>query len=307
MEWLNAPGPILTEAGVSERLCRRKDLVAHGPATISGLVYEPAGREALADIYKEYLAVAQNHGLPMLLAAPTWRANPQRLAAAGLDGRPVNRDCVAFLRSIIQQSPWREKTRLTGLMGPQGDAYRPEEALPEAEAAAFHQTQARALAEAGVDLLLAATLPARSEAVGLARAMAKAGPPYVVSLIIQPDGRLLDQTPLAELIEEIDAAVSPKPAGYMVNCVYPAVLEEALAGPAASVRSRVVGLQGNASAKPPHMLDGSAQTQGEPPEVFARDAARLHTRYGLKVLGGCCGTDARHLQELAGRLVGEAE
>ena len=133
----------------------------------------------------------------------------------------------------------------------------------------------------------------------MARAMAACGLPYFVSFLITADGNLLDGAPMREVIALIDADVSPAPAGYFVNCVHAAVLESALRGEA---EPRLIGFQANTSARPPGELEGRSELEGEEPEEFAAAMARLQARFGLRVLGGCCGTDARHIRALAARL-----
>jgi len=45
-----------------------------------------------------------------------------------------------------------------------------------------------------------------------------------------------------------------------------------------------------------------ANTAPLTPEVFGTSVALLHRELGLKILGGCCGTDDRHIRALAARL-----
>ena len=153
-------------------------------------------------------------------------------------------------------------------------------------------------------LILAATLPAASEAEGLARALADVGCPYLISFVIRPDGRLLDGTRLDTAMRRIDDRTDPPPAAYMVNCVHPDHLDAALAGmpAAAPPTGRLLGLQANASRLSPEALDGRALLDASVPDEFAAAMVRLHRRYGLKILGGCCGTDQRHLQAMAAAL-----
>jgi homocysteine S-methyltransferase len=189
------------------------------------------------------------------------------------------------------------------MLGCAGDAYRPETGLPEKEATDFHRPQTQALAAAGADCLLAATLPHLGEARGIARVMAACGIPYLLSFIVRPDGALLDGTPLGEAVASIDTAIAPAPLCYLVNCVHPRHFESAMQsqGDRRMVRDRVIGLQANASARSPEELDGSACLDADPPEVLADAMLRLHRRFGTKILGGCCGTDDRHIAWIARR------
>jgi homocysteine S-methyltransferase len=194
--------------------------------------------------------------------------------------------------------------RLGGLIGCAGDAYRPTEGLTRDEAARFHLAQTTALAAAGADFLFAATLPNVEEACGIALAMAGCHIPYVLSFVLKRGGALLDGTPLHEAVAAIDSVVDPRPLFYMVNCMHPSVCEAAFVGETS--RSRrvtkwVIGLQANASDKSPEELEGLAQLEADPPEVLADAMLRLHRRFGTKILGGCCGTDDRHIEQIARR------
>lgn len=296
LDALAAGPPILAEGAVVERL-RRDPRVRLDPSIAhAGFLYEPRAAALLEDIYRGYLVIGSAARLPMLCLTPTWRANPERLLHAGLDGRDVNGDAVRFMQRI--RADYGEQVFIGGLTGCRGDAYRPEEALAADEAARFHRWQARVLAEAGPDFLFASTLPAAGEALGIARAMAPMGLPYLLSFVVTADGTLLDGAPLREAIAQIDRDVSPAPAGYLVNCVHTTVFGRAAPPP------RVVGLQANTSAKSPRELEGLAHLESEEPRQFAEGMAELRRRFGLRILGGCCGTDGRHIAALAAVLAG---
>ena len=291
---------ILTEGALIERLRRDPDVSLDPHVLHAGLIYDERGREALRGLYRQYLDIGLAADLPMIVCAPTWRANPVRLRQAGLADRNVNRDGARFVAAIRDEyGAYARRVFLGGLLGCMGDAYKPEEGLSADEAARFHGAQAKALAMAGVDFLFAATLPNTDEALGMAHAMAACRIPYVVSFVLQGDGRLLDGIPLHQAVATIDEAASPRPLFYMANCVHPRVFETALASEvsrARRVHERVIGLQANTSMRSPDELDGRGEVDsGEGPEALANAMLRLHRRFGTKVLGGCCGTDDRHI------------
>jgi homocysteine S-methyltransferase len=298
--------PVLTEGAVVERVRRGGEEPLDPTLANAALVLRSNGRAVLERIYRSYLDVARRHRLPILLLTPTWRANPERTRRAGLPGgTDLNGEAVRFLSEVVARSGAASGTVFVGgLLGCRGDAYRAEEGLPASEAEAFHRPQASDLAAAGVDFLLAATMPALPEAIGMARALGATGTPYLVSFLVRDTGRLLDGTPLDEAIDEVDRAARPGPAGFLVNCVHPAVLRRALGTPHAvgSTRRRLLGLQGNTSSLSPEELDGRADLDTADPESFAEAMASLRDDFGLGVLGGCCGTDEGHLEALAGRL-----
>jgi homocysteine S-methyltransferase len=224
-----------------------------------------------------------------------------------LADRDVNADAVRFLSTIRRSyGDFAERVLIGGLMGCAGDAYRPDEALPENRAAELHLPQARALSEGGADFLMAATLPAADEAAGIAAAMSGCDVPCVPSFIIRPTGTLLDGTPLGEAVSRIDDATVPTPLGYMVNCTHPAVYTEAVDRElcrSPELARRLLGLQANASALSPEELDGLHRLdEAGAPEAFAEAMLGVRRRFGVKILGGCCGTDGRHIRCIAERI-----
>ena len=295
---IRGAAPLLTEGAVIERLRRDPRVKLDEHVLHTGFLYQPGGRALLSEMYREYLEIGRDAGLPLAALTPTWRANEERLKLAGLGDRDVNGDAVRFLRSVSAGFG----TPIGGCTGCRGDAYDAGEALTAGEAEQFHSFQVRALARAGADFLLAATLPAASEALGIARAMASTQTPYLLSFIVSADGCLLDGTPLKEAIRSIDVGAAPAPTGYMINCVHHSVFAAAAGSWDVATRQRVVGLQANTSARSPEALDGASELEGEDPSVFASGMVELRRRFSLNVLGGCCGTDARHIRALADRL-----
>lgn len=301
LETLRREPRILFEGGVVERLRRRPGLKLDPHVGHTAFLFDPAARSVMASIYKGYLAVAERFQLPLALLAPTWRANGERLGRAGLPGvGEVSREAVRFLREIGANSSGQ--VFIGGLMACRGDAYKPNEAMREKAAARFHAPQAGALCRAGVDFLMASTLPAHSEAAGMARAMSQTGCPYVLSFVVRPDGRLLDGAELPQVIRAIDLAVSPPPTGYMVNCVHPEILDRALQVLAVSSplpEGRLMGIQANASRLSPEELEGRENLDSEGVESFARSMGFVAEAYRLKILGGCCGTSEEHIEAVA--------
>ena len=304
---LNNSPFVLGEGAVIERLRRNKDLELDPYLVNSAFIYDNAKRTSLESICRQYLDIGRELDVPLLMSTPTWRASQERIAAAGLAGVDVNGDNVRFLETLRESyEGYAEKVVICGLMSCRGDAYKPAEALTVTEAQEFHAWQAGKLADAGVDFLLAATLPALSEATGLALALAATGRPYMISFVVRPEGTLLDGTTLKDAIAAIDAAVTPCPLAYMINCTHASFARSALlhgTNSSAMVRRRVIGLLANTAALSPEGLNESASLVEEDPEVFGRLVAGLHGELGLKILGGCCGTDERHIRALGRQFV----
>lgn len=302
---------ILTEGAVIERLGRIPTISLDPHVLHARLVADARGRGVLRELYRGYLDVGRRHELPMIVLTPTWRASAARLQRAGFaDAAPVNRVCCEFLAGVVAEyGDYARSVYVGGLMGCVGDAYLPQEALSREGAAAAHAPQAQALAAAGVDFLLASTLPAFSEAMGMAAAMSAAvaarGLPYMLSFVVRPTGTLLDGTPLYQAVRQIDACVSPRPLCYLLNCVHPTVYAQAMQTQLVfdpTLCERVVGLQGNTSCRSPEELDTLAFLDTEEPQSFASAMLALHRHFGAKVLGGCCGTDECHIEWIARRM-----
>ncbi|MTI83130.1 MAG: homocysteine S-methyltransferase family protein [Firmicutes bacterium] len=298
---------IITEGGTDERIHREFNIKLNPYIHGAGLIYDSEGQAVLTKIFKQYADIGRDYNLPMFLATPTARANPERIKKSGFAAKNVNRDCFQFMDALRQTyGEYSNKVFVGGSMASKGDSYKPKEALPGDEALSFHLSQVEELTRAGVDFLIGYTLPAVSEALGMAKAMSTCDTPYILSFVVRPEGTLLDGTALKEAIALIDSEVSPNPLGYMINCVHPTIFESAITSEINSssfVRKRVLGLQANTSSKSPEELDGSAELHTEEPSVTAQLMARLYHRFGLKILGGCCGTDNRHIRSMVDILI----
>lgn len=286
-----------------ERIRRHPDVALDPFIAHAGLIYDSGGRALLEKIYRQYIDLGRRAGLPFLSLAPTWRANPERLQRSAFAGhRTINRQCVEFLQHI--RASYHEsgcKIYIGGLLACRGDAYRAAEALSRESARDFHAWQIGELAVAGVDFIKAATLPAHSEALGIADACAARGIPYILSFVINPDSTLLDGMRLSAAIESIDSEVIQPPVCFMVNCVHPANFATAVSRAEESEYThlkRIWGLQANTSAKSPDELDGLEYVDGTDPVDFARLMLELQREFGLKILGGCCGSDDRHIRAI---------
>lgn len=297
---------ILGEGAIIERLRRDSDLELDPDLVNSVFIYNAQKRAALEAIYREYMDIGYEYGMPLLISTPTWRASQERIRAAGYIEFDVNGDNLRFLDTLRKSyGSYGEKIVICGLLSCCGDAYNPAEALTVEQALDFHSWQAGKLAESGVDFLMAATLPALSEATGLALALAATSKSYIVSFVVRPEGTLLDGTPLKNALTDMDAAVTPRPLAYMINCTHASFARKALmheTNSSALVRKRMIGLLANTAALSPEDLNDSNSLQGEDPKTFGQSVAELHRDLGFKILGGCCGTDGRHIRNLASQL-----
>jgi S-methylmethionine-dependent homocysteine/selenocysteine methylase len=299
---------ILTDGGIETRIMFETGITLPPYVQVTGLVKDPAGGPVLCRIYESYIAAARSFGLPVVIGTPTFRASMNFVLQAGLDGtgavRRLNADAAAMHREIRAQSDHRP-IYIAGVIGPSGDAYRPEESLSAEEAREYHSLQAGTLAQSGVDFLYAPTFPAVEEALGAAMAMGATGLPHVVSFVLERNGRVLDGTPLHAAIERIDAAASPAPLFYSISCVHPSIAATALRDEAVFsnlVARRLNEFKANSSPLSPEELVQLDHPEGDDPDLFAAEMWKIHEDFGLRVLGGCCGTDDRHIRALAARM-----
>jgi homocysteine S-methyltransferase len=293
---------ILMEAAVVEQLRRSVDVDLHPHLVIAPLIYEESGRTALRAIYQGYIDIAREAKMPLLVCTPTWRADHSRVIESGAS-KSINVDAAHFM-SQLRESPKNAAVniKIGGMIGCSNDSYRPEEGLPAAAAERFHSWQIDQLVQGGVDFLIAETLPSVEEATGIAKAMEKAGLPYIISFVISRDGRVWDGTDLNAAIELIDAKTDRQPLGFMVNCAYPSFLQAAKQPE--ELFNRLIGYQANASSLDHSALDGAETLRTESVSDWGDQMLELNESYGVHILGGCCGTGPEHLRYLA-RLEGE--
>jgi homocysteine S-methyltransferase len=258
------------------------------------------GRTALSSYFRDYVETARRAGASLLLETPTWRANPDwgtRVGydAAGLDR--VNRASVEFLRGIAEQANDLPSVRVSGQLGPRGDGYRPGDAIDPAEAADYHRPQLASFAAAGSDLATAYTLTDIGEAIGVTRAAADVGLPVAISFTVETDGRLPRGESVAEAIAQVDADIAPD--YYLINCAHPSHIAKGLED--GEWRRRVHGVLVNASTLSHAELDESEELDaGDPVQLAAETTALVEQLSSVRIIGGCCGTDARHVAQMWG-------
>ena len=299
VEALHAAPAMLADGGIETGLIYQYGLDLPDFASFLPL-FDAAGRDAIEALYRSYFDVAAQSGLAMQIGTPTWRAHPDGLRRQGLaahdDLRRVNAEAVALLAEMRHATGLHDRVFIAGVIGPRRDGYDPRGAPRAAEARDYHAAQADVLAGLGVDLLYAPTFASVEELLGVAQAMAATGLPYVVAPVLDPHGRLPDGTTLDAAVARVDAGTTRPPLHYMIGCVHPTHF------PASAPHHRVAGLKANASTLPPDQLDRLDHLDAGAPELFAEQMLALRRDYGLKMLGGCCGTDARHIGAIARRL-----
>jgi S-methylmethionine-dependent homocysteine/selenocysteine methylase len=262
------------------------------------LLEDAAGLQALRSYFDPYLTIASAHGVGFVLDSPTWRASPDWGAKLGYSRdaiADVNRRGVALIEEIRADAGDETPIVLAGSIGPQGDAYSPDDLISADEAERYHTAQLTALAGTAVDMATAYTLTTAAEAVGMVRAATGVGLPIAISFTVETDGRLPDGQTLHEAVDEVDSATDEAAAYFMINCAHPTHFASALP-PQGRFRERIRGLRANASTKSHAELDDSETLDAGDPAALAVEYQSLRRALPkLNVIGGCCGTDHRHI------------
>jgi S-methylmethionine-dependent homocysteine/selenocysteine methylase len=262
------------------------------------LLKDDEGTEALRRYYEPYLELAREDGLGFVLETPTWRASPRWAKEIGYSNEELdelNRKAIGLMEELRDAHEGDAPIVISGCIGPQDDGYSPETKLSAGEAQDYHSIQIGTFADTGADMVCAITMTYADEAIGIARAAREAGLPAAISFTLETDGRLPSGQGLGEAIEQVDAETDSAPAYYMINCAHPTHFEDAIEGGAAWAR-RIRGLRANASTKSHAELDEAEELdEGDPVDLGPRYAALREKLPNLNVLGGCCGTDHRHV------------
>ena len=267
------------------------------------LLRTPDGVAHTRAYYARYAAMAKRAGLGFVLETPTWRANADWGAKLGYSRSELaqaNRqavDLMAELRAEFETP--RSPMVISGAIGPRGDGYDPGRMMSADEAQAYHAEQIAAFRDSQADMVTAFTLNYINEGIGVARAAKAAGMPVVISFTVETDGKLPTGETLKEAITAVDAATGAAPVYYMVNCAHPTHFREALATGESWVK-RIGGLRANASRRSHAELDQATELDAGDPVEFGHLHADLRRMLPhATVLGGCCGTDHRHVEQIS--------
>ena len=301
--FLNSPRFYLSDGGLETDMIFNKgfDLPCFSAAV---LLDSQAGRDALREYYARFIKIARDSNRGFIIDAPTWRAGTSWSGPMGQtlsETMATNDRAVAFVRAIRD----REETPklpilINGLVGPAGDAYAPDTVLSRAEAKMLHAPQIQRLGESGVDMISAMTLSHAGEAAGIAQAAREFDIPLVIAFTLETDGNLPSGQSLEDAIAEVDQATDGSPIYYMINCAHPDHFRSALDTRAAWT-GRIGGIRSNASRMSHAELDEAEQLDdGDPAELGRLSATLVAQLPNVRVIGGCCGTDHRHVGCMAG-------
>ncbi|RWN28874.1 homocysteine S-methyltransferase family protein [Mesorhizobium sp.] len=273
------------------------------------LVATPEGRQKLKDYYVRYLTIARRGGTGFILDTPTWRANPDwgTLLGYGPEAlRAVNESSIELLLNLRKEFETAETPCvISGAIGPRGDGYKAGN-MDANEAEAYHAAQIESFARTEADMVAAYTLTNFHEAIGVARAAKAHAMPCMISFTVETDGKLVTGMALGEAIDRVDDATDGAPAYYMINCAHPTHFMQALKKGERWL-DRVYGVKANASAKSHAELDESETLDAGDPDDLGRRYSGLRASFPtMRILGGCCGTDHRHIAAICEACVPQA-
>ena len=272
------------------------------------LLRTAAGRAMLHDYFLPYIETARTAGLGFILESPTWRANPEWAAKMGYSREAlaaVNRDAIDLMAEVRFNFETPEMPMvISGNIGPRGDGYvAGAEMTPEA-AAEYHDDQIKVFADSDADMVAAFTMTNVNEALGVVMAAQRHHMPAAISFTVETDGRLPSGQSLAEAIAAVDRATGNGPAYYMINCAHPTHFEGTLAG-AGDWTNRIRGIRANASKRSHAELDCAPDLDaGDPAELGRQYRDLLRAFPQMRVFGGCCGTDHRHVAHICASCTG---
>lgn len=260
------------------------------------------GRQRMGDYSQQTIDIARQHGYRVMLETATWRASPDWGAKLGYSNEQIielTRESVRFSQAIADRNP-DVTCIVSGTVGPRGDAYLASTTTAE-QSLAYHGPQVAALAEAGADLVTAYTVTDVGEIIGIVHAAQAAKVPVGISLTVETDGSLPDGGRLADAITEVDERTDNAVLFYMINCAHPTHFIDLFREP--GPWDRIWGLQPNASTKSHAELDVATELDSGDPDTLAAECVDLRNLLpNLALIGGCCGTDMRHLAAITAAL-----
>jgi homocysteine S-methyltransferase len=270
------------------------------------LLNSDAGRERLKTYYEAYLAIARRHDVGFVLSSPTWRANPDWAKKLGYDAAAldaINKDSIAFLEDL--RAAWEASCDsaqmpcvINGSMGPRGDGYKAG-CMDADEAEAYHNVQIASFVDSGADMVTAFTLTNIDEAVGIVRAAERQQLPCAISFTVETNGRLVRGETLQQAIETVDLETNGAAEYFMLNCAHPSHFEPALDSKSGWTK-RIYGIRANASTRSHAELDASETLDDGDPQDLGQRYGRLRMAFpAMRIIGGCCGTDHRHVAAIA--------
>lgn len=298
----------LTDGGLETTLVFLEGIDLPAFAAIDMMASE-AGRQRMVEYFEEHIEIAKQHGVGFLFESVTWRSSEGWLSELGYTEEQLaqyNRDAIAMLLALRKQHETQATPMVvSGCIGPRGDGYVAGEKMTIDEAREYHSRQIALFADAGVDCVTAITMNYVEEAAGIALAARDHNVPAVISFTVETDACLITGETIEKAIKAVDDATDSAPAYYMINCAHPTHFAHCLQSGEDWVK-RIVGIRANASKCSHEELDNSEELDIGNPEELAGEYRALTDRLPhITVVGGCCGTDVRHIRAIAQHQYGD--
>jgi S-methylmethionine-dependent homocysteine/selenocysteine methylase len=272
------------------------------------LLKDDVGRNELRAYFEPYVAIARERGVGLVLDTATWRANPDWAHELGYSLEELD-EANRLAVELAEEIRWagedeRTPIVINGVVGPRGDGYSPADLMSAEDAERYHSHQVQTFATTAADMVTAVTMTYPEEAIGVVRAARAVEMPVAISFSVETDGHLPDGQPLRDAVERVDAETDGAAAYFMINCAHPThfagVLDDG------GWLTRIGGLRANASTKSHAELDEAVELdEGDPIALGAEHRALRERLTGVSVLGGCCGTDHRHVAAVSGAWLAE--
>ncbi|WP_298563928.1 homocysteine S-methyltransferase family protein [uncultured Aliiroseovarius sp.] len=292
-------GLFLDYAGMETDIIFNKGMELPGFASYPLLETED-GRRMLTEYMKAFIEVGASHNAGVILESPTWLANRDRAAALGYTPERLsvlNKQAIEMM-SQVRAEAGDLPTIICGILGPRDDAYAPTEQMTASQAEAYHSEQVAALAQTDADIIGGYTVAYPAEAIGMVLAIKKFDIPAMISFTVETDGRLPTGEPLGAAITEVDAATDSYASYFMINCAHPEHFTDILSDEPWMQRLR--GVVANASRCSHAELDEAEELDDGDPEELGQQLAEIQMRFPqISIVGGCCGTDMRHVSQIA--------
>ena len=266
------------------------------------LLESEEGRQLIKGYYDDYLPIAADHNAGFILESATWRASPdwgEKTGHSRDEIAALNKAAIDLLVEVRDANRSRiAPIVISGCIGPRGDGYDPGDLMTAKDAKHYHSFQVSAFRDTPADVVTAMTMTNAAEAAGIVMAAQEISMPSIVSFTLETDGRLPTGEPLSEAIQFVDAETANGPEYYMINCAHPTHFQNVLYE-GADWMSRIKGIRANSSKCSHEELDNATELDiGNPAELGSDYAGLLQRFPHINVLGGCCGTDHRHIRSI---------
>jgi homocysteine S-methyltransferase len=245
--------------------------------------------ELVLQIHKEYIEAGAD-----IITTNTFRTNPYTITKAGLlkSDRDMPQALTKIACNLAKQAKGDKKVVIGGSVAPIEDCFSPQLYPGEEIAQKDHYAHIKNLKQSGVDFILAETMLSIKEVLIVLSQAKRLKIDCMVSFALQENGNILNGD---NLIEALNTVSEYNPLAFLINCTTLDIIEKVIDSLLANAKIPI-GVYPNFG--PP--VKGKF-AKYLTPEKFAEALFRLGKK-GVKILGGCCGTQPQHIKALANRV-----